>query len=556
MPNYMPHNKITQIKAIKSGYNPPPATLIGTQPLPILGGGVDSATGFSKLTCLKPATTSYQGGIVEFNNFANSMTFEELVTIGSQYNGSFFDLLILGFSKFNQFVNTITKDNYSQSFYFMASAILPTAVYNFWNSGFGINALNNFGQGAYLSGNFRQSCGDQFYSQENLGAGLFVAFKAQFSSQNDATVFNQGMNAYSIIGFLDIVEKAYSVATEYNLNGNLIIMAYQIGGNPALLGQALDPDGNYVVTSCSTLNVADCQTAVAQILNFANTEFQTQINTNSTGQPTGNPFAYSFGTTNFTSLGLEVEASPLNSIIEAEIDLALVEYGTWQIYSQTLQSVLQSPVFAYSLPTLSSYYGFLTESFTNVTTNIGLITDPIYGLFGCLQDPQNCGMRLNFINGQLQSLATTTIDNIVSSLSNGYKMTLSVPMSSYETPNMEFILANMGNNVLVPINSYSNPMGGIFNAMVNGFNLSVIYNSSAEIFSPEVLAQLWMSNYPSAPNHELNVQLKPDSTNITLVCNSSQCTGLFPGVLYLVNEEFETVNAVGLTLTPLLVTGF
>jgi hypothetical protein len=535
----------------------PPTTLIGSPLVPILGGGVDSTTGFAKFQCLQNATISYQSGSVDFLGFNNSLTFNQFVSTGIQYNGAFLDLLILGFGGFVQYVNTVVNDSYSQSFYYTAAATLPTAIYNFEDAGYGIEALNEFGKGAYLTGNFLQSCGDSFYLQESLGAALFVAFKAEFNSQSDLQSFSEGMSAYSLIGFVDAIGTITSVASEKNLQGNLIIMAYQIGGNPALLGQALDQNGNYTITSCTFTAGAQCQDAVQQILNFSQTEFQSQISINSQGQPTGNPFAYSFLPMNYTLLGLNVESSPINSTIKSELFLVLLEYESWQGYQGTLQAVLQPQVFNSTLATLSSYNAFLIASLNNITANINIMTDPIYGIYGCLQDPPNCQTRLNNINSQILQINTAKIDQIVNSFENGFVMTIKLSIPDYTVPAIVFTLANLGNGIYIPLNSYSSSIGSNFNAVVSSFNITQVNSSTIILSSPTNFVQLWMNNFTPVPNSKIALNLAANNQDIVLNNNSVQFEGQFSGGLYLLNGTlYESVDTIGVSLTPQTVIEF
>ena len=63
------------------------------------------------------------------------------------------------------------------------------------------------------------------------------------------------------------------------LDGEVSVLAYQVGGDPSRLGNILKKDGNgtYYVISCSLQDMDSCSAAANGLLSYAESDFNSQF---------------------------------------------------------------------------------------------------------------------------------------------------------------------------------------------------------------------------------------------------------------------------------------
>jgi hypothetical protein len=409
----------------------PPTTLAGAAQVATLGSGYDSVTGLNKYMCLKPATITYAGGSSSQVAFAESITYDEFYARINQFQQSSSSFLFWSSSSTTEYTSYAQSDAFSQSFFFYTAIYLPQTSYNYASMGFGTELLNAYGLGAYNSGNFREGCGDNFFSAENLGAMLFISLKAQFSSTSSAAIFNSQSVQFKILPSLsEGITTLAGIATANNLEGNFAITAYQLGGNPGAFLQALDNQG---MVTCPFAELTSCTNAINQILAYAVTNFPTQIGVNEQGQIYGNPASYGFVQTPWSEVGITANPSPLSGNLGIEVDALMAEYVSLQFYEQKINSLINSVLIGKYLNTISPYGSLINQALQNITTNLAVLGDPILGISGCGLDDLNCQVRVNYINSVLTNFDQASIDAAFNDLSTGYNITFT-PQSVLPSP--------------------------------------------------------------------------------------------------------------------------
>ena len=70
-----------------------------------------------------------------------------------------------------------------------------------------------------------------------------------------------------------------NIATQYKIQGKVIIHGYQQGGDPSQLGRILDQKcgDHFCAASCSMTNMSSCVSAVDGLLNYAINIYPSQL---------------------------------------------------------------------------------------------------------------------------------------------------------------------------------------------------------------------------------------------------------------------------------------
>jgi hypothetical protein len=334
---------------------------------------------------------------------------------------------------------------------------LPSTTYNWQNIGYGTELLNDYGLGMYENGNFREGCGDSIYYQQNFGATLFVTLKAQFNSVSDASVFYSKSAGFQILPSLPGgITTLSNIATSNNLAGSFVISAYQIGGNPVAMIEAVNYQG---VVTCPFSNIAACESVINQIMSYSVEKFPNQVYVNPQGEIMGNPASNGYELTTWESVGINVNPSPINGTLAIEVDALIADYLSLQIYAQTINAVMNSQYIGPYLNTISTYGSLFTQALNNVTNNIAILNDPVYGIYGCTFDLNNCQQRVNYISSSLTDFNQAAVDAALLDFSTGYLLTFTPPQGlpqpiQPQAP-QEFYMYSLGGGLYLPVNQYS-----------------------------------------------------------------------------------------------------
>ena len=186
--------------------------------------------------CFNPGNITTAPGGESILHFDNAQSFDEIqkqldVDVTTKVGiGPFSSKISASYARYVQ------DDHYSQNFNYFEKVFLPTQIWN--PSGYGPSILNAIGQGAYQQGpqQFRLVCGDLVVTQQDMGISLYSSMKMSFSSYSDKQTFQAHAGA-SFGSMADVSAKVQSIVSQYSLNGEVEISAFQQGGDPSKLPQ-------------------------------------------------------------------------------------------------------------------------------------------------------------------------------------------------------------------------------------------------------------------------------------------------------------------------------
>lgn len=122
-------------------------------------------------------------------------------------------------------------------------------------------------------------CGDRFISSYKLGASLIFSIKLHFHSHFERDTFKAKIGVK--FGPFNIVSKEIQkIAESLNTSGEVKIMAFQSGGNPAELSKLMNGScgDKYCAASCSLIRITDCDNSINALFNYAISRFTNQVN--------------------------------------------------------------------------------------------------------------------------------------------------------------------------------------------------------------------------------------------------------------------------------------
>ena len=357
----------------------------------------------SAAICVNTSNIAYASGEKSTINMGSTQSHAQIKNILGVFN----DISTFSDGTASIFAGNIEDSMYTLNFNVYSQVAFPTQI--LMPAGYGLDALTDYGQGAYSQGldQFRIICGDYLVNQIHFGAGLFVTFQIEFATMEDKQTF---MSSSSSIGFADLFSTSTSVQetiTHYSLKGNVNLLGFQNGGNSVELAQIFTNTTNgYYITSCSFSNLTACNQVITGVLDYAANNFPNQMNQTAYGiEGNTSPIGYSFAP--YKALGLP----PSQSIITPEINQAretLINLNDITDEQDLFIShLLSSWVIKYmDQDTLSD----LQNTAANVTYNLGLLQDQNTGGIACYSEPQNCISVAQNIIDNLAIVNTTFID--------------------------------------------------------------------------------------------------------------------------------------------------
>ena len=425
----------------------------------IIGGSYSSDMNMATFPCLNIQNITYDGDyiVTPFGASQNFTLFISQLMVSASLDN---DLWVFSSNPEAIYAKSVNDTQYTQSIYFAETISLPTKI--FTPSGSGQAALNPFGQAAYNTSAsnfpdiFRSICGDQYITEEQTGAGLFLTMQLNFDRQADKAAF---INEVGTI-FSSINGTYSTIETYMNKNkpaGNLELLAFQSGGDATQLSQILSKNpatGNYYLTTCDFSSIADCQGAMNAIFEYAGKPFQSQVGYN--GQAIGNAISMGFTYGNYTDLDLEVGASVLTPAAISARDEIVQLYLDMKAEMTLVNQVLNSQFGSYTAPITKEIFSNFTEVVNN---NNKVITDPINGIAGCYVDPINCLNITANINNLLVPIDMGIIDNVLDGFKTGYAFLIPLLASSVNLPPIKYI--PIGDEFFLPINGVRLPTDGI-----------------------------------------------------------------------------------------------
>lgn len=417
----MSHNKILKDPAI------------------ILGQGYSTdkqmAADFS---CFANGTITTSGAGSNIIEFQNAMSFTEIqkalnIDVTAKTGiGPFSADASASYAKYVQ------DDFYSQSFYYYEQFFAPTLKFN--PTTYGTALLNEFGQGVYSQGpeTFRLVCGDEIVSEIQGGISLYASMKIKFNSEYDKQTF-QAHAGVTYGDMISVSANVKSVVTQYNLNGEVDISAFQQGGDAIQLAKIFSKDSNsYYVTSCSLSNLEACQSTINGVISYAANNLPNQSSSYE-------PLLYTMK--DITELGINTG----NTTITPEIEEVRLQLGTMYA-NQTEQSLVVNHAIASQY---GQYLPFLPELKGigyNLTSNLQILNNQQSGVFACYQTPLQCIQIAEKIFDSLVAIENPYIP-ILELPSYNLKAAITAYASpSFLSPCTPCTIANL-NLLFIPINT-------------------------------------------------------------------------------------------------------
>lgn len=299
------------------------------------------------------------------------------------------------------YMRSMEDKDYSLSLNYFTYA-LETVSVNL--AGYGLQALNSFGQEAYNNGNnpyFGLLCGDNYLTSFDQGAMLIMGINIEFDSHQAKQQFSAAASG----GFGDIFSASASIskiASQYNLQGSVSMQAYQIGGNPAELSNILSKssNGDYYALSCDINNINNCQMAASGMLDYAKYNFTTQISfANNKGlTPLGLGYVEYLP---IDYLGLHTQSLVNQTVKDDRLQLAeaLIEN---QYYVQKFHELVET--YPVEWDTTSSIYQTSQNLYQQAQNNVNSImspNNPDQGALGCFDTPDQCNSITQNIQASL-----------------------------------------------------------------------------------------------------------------------------------------------------------
>jgi hypothetical protein len=459
-------------KNAKSGVPQFQSTLFNTAPDQVLGAGYSNDMQMPAFPCVVPTNIVYSGGSQSLILFSNSVTFDQFTNELIEQKSKSENFIIFSHDSTSTYIQYVQNSSYTQSFYFLETITFPTTIFEVQSSGTDI--LTPFGKSVYAMGPniFRAVCGDQFVAQEALGAGLYAAMKLNFYSVAAKATFNSYIN----IGFLSILDAYAAIqatVSAYNLDGFMEFLIYQAGGNAAELGQILSANP----TTCSFSSLSDCQAIINSVLNYANSNFPTQVGF-SNGQIYGNAIQRGFVYANYTQYGLDVGESIVTSEIEEARQNLASTYSMMQNTLALVNKVVNSAISQYLQPVAESVFSYFVEA---VNYNMNLLNSPINGAMGCYSSPTSClNITANYYN-QSMPLNYTLVNGTLAQFETGYEMTVIV--SGTEGFTLQAPMLPIGDNLFFPNIISPAPLTPQIILPIEGSDSLELYSSSGSLIA-------------------------------------------------------------------------
>jgi hypothetical protein len=185
--------------------------------------------------------------------------------------------------------------------------------------------------------------------------------------------------------FLSISADIQRTAAATNIMGNVEIMAYQSGGNPAELAKILNSTcgSSYCAASCSMQNMTSCTGAVNGLIKYASINFPNQVNLKDPS--TLSPFSIGFADMQDVKwLGLAVPTFYATKEVVAMRATIGDELLKNQYYFDVMTSLAQIKL---PLAKDSILYRTITNLKSRCKANVDAIMDQYSGGIICFKDP-------------------------------------------------------------------------------------------------------------------------------------------------------------------------
>lgn len=187
------------------------------------------------------------------------------------------DLGIFDASSKTEFAQYMQDDNLSLSLIYRTNLLFKDSNYNLPSSG---EVLNHTGK-QWLNDpdSFRAYCGDGYVAQMHHGAYLYVVFQMNFTREEDKKRFEEKLSG-SFMGIGDFNAALKTQSSKLGVDGNIHIIAYQVGGYPQRLAQIFNSDDfNHpsTLSRCALTDITNCMSVMSGVIKYITTDFPNQV---------------------------------------------------------------------------------------------------------------------------------------------------------------------------------------------------------------------------------------------------------------------------------------
>lgn len=227
------------------------------------------------------------------------------------------------------FLNSISNSQYSENITygerFYANETLDISKL------YGESALSAAGKQVYDNGinAFTARYGNDFILELPVGAIFLANIKLSFTSKKSKQVFDATASG-SYGSIFSISTKVSNAIKQLNLQGNITVSAYQLGGDPSQLASIFTKSGSgtYNAVTCNFDNLTACKSIIGDIIDYAKDKFSAQIkeSSKSGSAPQGNlavvgaPITRTYASV----FGLQKATPPSSDILKDRQQLGLV----------------------------------------------------------------------------------------------------------------------------------------------------------------------------------------------------------------------------------------
>ncbi len=317
-----------------------------------LGVGFDSDTQTLKSTCVTGSQTFVGGGTAKIR-YEQDISYDQVIdsisggaNIGAKIN-------IFNVTGAADFASKESSDEFSSTIALISTATIKSNALN--DESLKLTALgaSQVVDGA-VSPNVRKVCGDEFVSQIDYAAKLFINAKIRFASAQDKLEFKGSANV-SLAGIGELGGQIAKLSDKIKKNSSVTITAEQTGGRVQDLGKILDE-------SVITCNLSEFETKCLPILQafvkYAKEDFRTGFDLDAAAiKPFEDDVVAKTEVAKADALAADAAKAndPTSSAAKEASDKAATSAALVAKAQQTLQSEIMNRNYAQVLYTTSKY---------------------------------------------------------------------------------------------------------------------------------------------------------------------------------------------------------
>jgi len=271
------------------------------------------------------------------------------------------------------------------------------------------NILTTIGKNIYKNNQnpmFRLLCGDTLINSYEEGAILIISLKISFSSREEKEQFDSKIGI-SIGSFLDASITISKLSQEYNLNGKVTIIGFQLGGDPSQLSKLMSSS----IVECDVKNTQACQETAKNLIDYISKVFPNQFKKDESGIWTSPlvPLTTFVKDYKLEDFGFEITKTYINQDIQDKRKNLIDFYFKNIYYFKNLDFLMKNyPI---------NLSDVITKYIKVLNDNISLMTignSYGYKALDCFQFPFKCDESYNNLFADLDKDVDQQIDQLMS----------------------------------------------------------------------------------------------------------------------------------------------